>query len=100
MGIEQMDAEVVERWLASCAYFDAQLSWYGCRPTQLVPGHRINYSRWGLILQRTRHQAYCLAAPGWMGPHHLGTTRLIFLRRLSSCCAGSVWWVHHRGCSV
>jgi hypothetical protein len=86
--MEQLDTEVVET-VAGVSM-----------PTQLAPGHRINYSRWGLILQRTRRQTCCLAAPGWMGPHHLGTTQLIFWRRLSSCCAGSVWWVHHRGCSV
>ena len=62
----------MKRWRASRAYFDARLSWYGRRPTQLVPGHRINYSRWGLILQRTMHQACCLAAPGWIGPHLFG----------------------------
>jgi hypothetical protein len=47
--------------------FDMQLSWCGCRPTQPVPGHRISYSLWGL-----RHQACCLAAPGWIGPHLFG----------------------------
>ena len=34
----------LKRWPASRACFDAQLSWYGRRPTQLVPGHRNNYS--------------------------------------------------------
>src|SRR6187431_947698 len=34
------------------------------------------------------------------GPTHLARTQLIFWRRLSSCCAGSVSWVHHHGYSV
>jgi hypothetical protein len=98
--MEQLDTEVVETvaGVARLLRRAAELVW--TQADAAGPGHRINYSRWGLILQRTRHQACCLAAPGWMGPHHLGTTQLIFWRRLSSCCAGSVWWVHHRGCSV
>ena len=62
----------MKRWPASRAYFDAQLSWYGRRPTQLVPGQRINYSRWGLILLRTRHQADCLARARLDGPTPFG----------------------------
>jgi hypothetical protein len=62
------------------------------------PGHRVNCSRWGSTRQRMRHWACCLAVPGWMGPTLLGTTRLSFLRRLSSCYAESVSWVDHRGC--
>ena len=78
----------------SRAYFDAQLSWYGRKPTQPVPGHRINYSRWGSILQRTRHQACCLAAPRLDGPTPVGDnpTELLasaeqLLRRL--CVVGA-----------
>jgi hypothetical protein len=74
-----MDAESLETGLASRAYFDAQLSWYGRRPTQPVPGHRINTALES-ILQRTRHRPVA-AAPGWMGPHHLGQPSG-FLRRL------------------
>ena len=80
----------LKRWLVSRAYFDAQLSWYGSKPTQPVLGRRVSYWRWGSTLLRMRHWACCLAAPGWMGPHRLGTTQLIFWRRRISCCAGSV----------
>jgi hypothetical protein len=98
--MEQLDTEVVETvaGVARLLRRAAELVW--TQPTQPVPGRRVSYSRWGLILQRMRHQTCCLAAPGGMGRHRLGTTQLTFLLRLSSCCAGSVWWVHHRGCSV
>jgi len=89
-GIEQMDAEVVETVAGVVRLFDAQLSWHGRKPMYPVPGHRINYWLWGSTLLRMRHRVCCLAAPGWMGPHQLGTTQLSFLRRLSSCCAGFV----------
>jgi hypothetical protein len=97
--MEQLDTEVVETvaGVARLLRRAAELVWM---QADAVRGHRVSYWRWGLILQLTRHQACCLAVPGWMGPHHLGATRLIFWRRLSSCCGGSVWWVHHRGCSV
>jgi hypothetical protein len=72
VGVEPIDAEVVETVWASCAYFGVQLSWHGGKPTQAVPGHRINCSLWGSTLQRTRHPACCLAGPGWMGPTPVG----------------------------
>jgi hypothetical protein len=84
----------------SRAYFDAQLSWYGPKPSWPVPGRRISYSRWGSILLRTRHPACYLAAPGRMGPHRLETTQRSYSIQLSSCCAGSVSWVHHPGYSA
>jgi hypothetical protein len=36
---EEMDAESLET-VAGVAYFDAQLSWHGRKPTLTVPGHR------------------------------------------------------------
>jgi hypothetical protein len=68
--MEQLDTEVVETVAGVARLLDAQLSWYGRRPTQPVPGHRINYSRWGSILQRTRLRPVASPRPGariWRG---------------------------------
>ena len=98
--MEQLDTEVVETvaGVARLLRRAAELVWTQADAAGPRSSHQL--LALGIDSQRTRHQACCLAAPGWMGPHHLGTTQLIFWRRLSSCCAGSVWWVHHRGCSV
>jgi hypothetical protein len=37
--MEQLDTEIVEM---SRAYFDAQPSWHGRKPTQPVPGRRVS----------------------------------------------------------
>jgi hypothetical protein len=63
-----------KRWPVSRAYFDAQLSWHGYKPTQPVLDHRASYWLWGSTRRRTRHRAWCRAAPGWMDPRRSGTT--------------------------
>jgi len=100
VGMEQLDTKVVETvaGVARLLRRAAELVW-----TQAdSAGSRSSHQLLGLGIDSAADEAsgLCLAAPGWTGPHHLGTTQLIFWRRLSSCCAGSVWWVHHRGCSV
>jgi hypothetical protein len=86
------------QWEMPRAYFDAQPSWHGRKPTQPVPSRRVSSWRWGSTRLLMMHWACYLAAPGWTGQHHLGTTRLIFWPQRISCCAGSVSWVHQPGC--
>lgn len=37
-----------KRWLASCAYFNAQPSWLGSKRTKVVPDHRVSYLLLGI----------------------------------------------------
>jgi hypothetical protein len=99
--MEQLDSEVVETvaGVARLLRRAAELVW-----TQAdAAGPRSSHQLLALGIDSAADEASGLLPRRARldGPTpHLGTTRLIFWRRRSSCCAGSVWYVHHRGCSV
>ena len=98
--MEQLDTEVVETvaGVARLLRRAAELVW-----TQAdAAGARSSHQLLALGIDSAADEASGLLPRRARldGPTPFGTTQLIFWRRLSSCCAGSVWWVHHRGCSV
>ena len=98
--MEQWDTEVVETvaGVARLLRRAAELVWMqadaaGARSSHQLLALGIDSAAdeaSGLLPRRARLE----------GPTPVGDDPAVFWRRLSSCCAGSVWWVPHRGCSV
>ncbi len=98
MGMEQMDAEVVETvaGVARLLRRAAELAWLrsdaaGPRSPRQLLALGIDSAAdeaLGVLPRRARLD----------GPTRWGITQLSFSLQRTSCCAGFVSWVHHRGC--
>jgi hypothetical protein len=98
VGMEQIDAEVVETvaGVARLLRRAAELAWMrsdaaGPRSWRQLLALGIDSAAdeaLGVLPRRARLD----------GPTPVGTTQLSFSLQRTSCCAGSVSWVHHRGC--
>jgi hypothetical protein len=90
VGIQQMDAEVVETVACVVRLLRraAELAWKQAEPGRPRSSHQL--LGFGDRLSSERALGLLPRRPAGWAATRLGTTQLSFSRRLSSCCAGSV----------